>query len=35
VDAAVAPWTADRNQRRCGTTWLFTTADARIKLQSL
>ena len=35
LDAAVAAWTADRNTRRCGTTWRFTTTDARIKLQSL
>lgn len=35
LDAAVAAWTADRNQRQCGTTWRFTTADARVKLQSL
>jgi hypothetical protein len=35
LDVAVAAWTADRNARRCGTTWRFTTADARIKVQSL
>jgi hypothetical protein len=35
LDAAVAVWTADRNERKCGTTWRFTTADARTKLQSL
>jgi hypothetical protein len=35
LDAAVAAWTADRNRRRCGTAWRFTTDDARTKLQSL
>lgn len=35
LDAAVAAWQADRNARRCGTSWRFTTADARIKLRSL
>lgn len=35
LDSAVEAWTADRNQRRCGTTWRFTTEDARIKLHSL
>lgn len=35
LDAAVAAWTTNRNQRQCGTNWRFTTADARIKLQSL
>lgn len=35
MDSAVDAWVADRNTRRCGTTWRFTTADARIKLQSL
>ncbi|MCA9056319.1 MAG: transposase [Planctomycetaceae bacterium] len=35
LDTEVAAWAADRNHRRCGTTWRFTTADARIKLQSL
>jgi hypothetical protein len=34
-DSAVDAWVADRNARSCGTTWRFTTADARIKLQSL
>jgi hypothetical protein len=35
LDAAVAAWEADRNTRRCGTDWRFTTADARVKLKSL
>lgn len=35
LDAAVAAWTVDRNQRRCGTNWRFTTDEARIKLHSL
>ena len=35
LDAAVNAWTQDRNQRRCGTSWRFTTDDARIKLQRL
>jgi hypothetical protein len=35
MDDAIDAWTHDRNQRRCGTDWRFTTADARIKLKSL
>lgn len=35
LDAAVSAWVADRNARRCGAKWQFTTNDARIKLQSL
>lgn len=35
MDAAIAAWQAERNARRCGTDWRFTTADARIKLKSL
>ena len=35
LDAAVAAWESDRNVRRCGTDWRFTTADARVKLKSL
>jgi hypothetical protein len=35
MDDAIAAWQRDRNQRRCGTNWQFTTADARIKLKSL
>jgi hypothetical protein len=35
LDAAIAAWQNDRNLRRCGTDWRFTTADARIKLKSL
>ncbi len=35
LDAAVAAWQSDRNKRRSGTDWRFTTTDARIKLKSL
>lgn len=35
MDAAIAAWQNERNQLRRGTNWRFTTADARIKLQSL
>lgn len=35
LDQAVAAWAADRNTRRRGTDWRFTTADARTKLHSL
>jgi hypothetical protein len=35
MDAEIAAWQADRNARRCGTHWRFTTSDARIKLKSL
>lgn len=35
MDAAIAAWQHERNQLRRGTNWRFTTADARIKLQSL
>jgi hypothetical protein len=35
LDEAVGAWSDDRNTRRCGTNWRFTTADARIKLHSL
>ena len=35
MDDAVAAWQRDRNERRRGTNWQFTTADARIKLKSL
>lgn len=35
LDAAIAAWTAGRNQRRNGTNWRFTTDEARIKLHSL
>jgi transposase len=31
----VAAWEADRNQRKVGIDWRFTTADARIKLKRL
>lgn len=35
MDSAVAAWQQNRNDRRCGTNWRFTTADARIRLKSL
>jgi hypothetical protein len=35
MDAEIAAWQRDRNDRRRGTNWRFTTADARIKLKSL
>ena len=35
LDAAVAAWESDRNVRRRGTNWRFTTADSRVKLKSL
>lgn len=35
LDAAVASWESERNERHCGTNWRFTTEDARIKLISL
>ena len=35
LDAAINAWVSDRNARRCGAIWRFTTEDARIKLQSL
>jgi hypothetical protein len=35
MDAAVAAWESDRNARRRGTDWRFTTKDARVKLKSL
>ena len=35
MDAEIQAWQQDRNNRRCGTNWRFTTDDARIKLQSL
>jgi hypothetical protein len=31
----VAAWEADRNERKIGADWRFTTADARIKLKRL
>ena len=33
--AEVAAWEEDRNERRVGVKWRFTTADARIKLHRL
>lgn len=35
LDAAVHAWETDRNAKRAGTHWRFTTPDARIKLKSL
>jgi DDE superfamily endonuclease len=35
LDTAVAAWESDRNIRRCGTNWRFTTANARVKLKTL
>ena len=35
LDSAIAAWALDRNTRRCGTDWRFTTADARVKLKTL
>jgi hypothetical protein len=33
--SAITAWQKTRNAAQCGATWRFTTADARIKLQSL
>lgn len=35
MDAEIAAWATSRNKKQCGTSWRFTTEDARIKLQSL
>lgn len=35
IDSEIAAWQSERNARRCGTDWRFTTADARVKLKSL
>lgn len=35
MDAEIAAWQSDRNSRRSGTNWQFTTSAARIKLKSL
>ncbi len=35
LDSAIGSWQLDRNARRNGTNWHFTTSDARIKLKSL
>jgi hypothetical protein len=35
MDSAITAWERERNERRYGTNWRFTTADARIKLKSL
>lgn len=35
MDAEIGAWEEDRNQKRLGANWRFTTNDARIKLKSL
>jgi hypothetical protein len=35
MDAEIAAWQRQRNKRRCGTHWRFTTSHARTKLRSL
>jgi hypothetical protein len=35
MDTAINAWQAQRNRHRCGSTWRFTTADARTKLRRL
>jgi hypothetical protein len=35
LEAAVGAWQAERNQRRVGVRWHFTTADARVRLHRL
>jgi hypothetical protein len=35
LQAAVAPWAAQRNAAQTGVNWRFTTADARVKLKRL
>jgi hypothetical protein len=35
MDREIAAWENDRNARQAGSSWRFTTADARIKLKSL
>lgn len=35
MDCHIEPWQAERNAKRCGTNWRFTSEDARIKLKSL
>jgi hypothetical protein len=35
MDSAIIAWQRTRNERRSGTNWRFTTADARVKLKSL
>jgi hypothetical protein len=35
MDAEIGAWERDRNQKRLGANWRFTTSDARIKLKSL
>jgi hypothetical protein len=35
IDREILAWETDRNERRCGAKWRFTTSDARVKLKSL
>lgn len=35
MDQEIAAWERDRNAKRLGATWRFTTTDARFKLRSL
>jgi DDE superfamily endonuclease len=35
MDRAIETWASERNKRKCGTNWRFTTNDARIKLKRL
>lgn len=35
MDRQIEAWQNDRDARRLGANWQFTTADARIKLKSL
>lgn len=35
MDAEIAAWERNRNERHCGTNWRFTTADARTRLKTL
>ena len=35
LDAAILAWQTERNNRKAGTNWRFSSTDARIKLKSL
>ncbi|MCC9641010.1 IS630 family transposase, partial [Rhodopirellula sp. JC740] len=35
MDCHIERWQADRNAKKRGTNWRFTTEDARVKLKSL
>jgi hypothetical protein len=35
LDTELAAWALQRNEQKCGLTWQFTTADARVKLRRL